>query len=534
MHTRWGTLARVTIADLVRARADDDGIALLFEEERWTWRDFVDAAGQRADWLLANRQAGPFHIGLLLENVPEYPLLLSAAALVGATVVGINPTRRGDELARDIRHCDVQLVITEPTLAPLLDGLDLGVGADRVFDIESSAYADVLTAYKGAPLPDIAVDDSDLFLLLFTSGVSGTPKACRCTQGRLSRIGAAIMQMFQLTPDDVCYAAMPMFHSNALMANWAGALSAGAATALRRKFSASGFLPDVRKYGVTYANYVGKPLSYVLATPERPDDADNTLTRVFGNEAAEADIDRFANRFGCIVVDSYGSTEGGASVARVSGMPRGALGRGAEGVTVLDPETGSECPPAKFDQSGRLVNADEAVGELVNRAGAKDFEGYYKHPEADAARVRDGVYWTGDLAYKDADGWLYFAGRSDDWLRVDGENFAAAPVERILFRFSPVVLCAVYAVPDEVAGDQVMAALKLKPGATFDPEEFAAFLAEQADLGTKWAPRYVRVVDDLPLTPTNKVLKRQLRNEALDVADPIWKRPDRELAYVAR
>jgi fatty-acyl-CoA synthase len=524
----------VTIADLVRARADDDGTALLFEDERWSWREFVEAAGARANWLLADRQPGPFHIGLLLENVPEYPFLLSAAALVGATVVGINPTRRGDELARDIRHCDVQLVITEPTLAPLLEGLDLGVSTDRVFEIESPAYADALTPYKGAPLPEIAVDDADLFLLLFTSGVSGTPKACRCTQGRLARIGSAITQMFQLTPDDVCYSAMPMFHSNALMANWAGALSAGAATALRRKFSASGFLPDLRKYGVTYANYVGKPLSYVLATPEQPDDADNTLTRVFGNEAAEADIERFANRFGCVVVDSYGSTEGGASVVRVSGMPKGALGRGAEGVTVLDPETGNESATAVFDETGRLLNADEAVGEIVNRVGAKDFEGYYKHPEADAARVRDGIYWTGDLGYKDADGWLYFAGRSDDWLRVDGENFAAAPVERILFRFPPVVLCAVYAVPDDVAGDQVMAALKLKPGAKFDPEDFATFLGQQADLGTKWAPRYVRVVEELPLTPTNKVLKRQLRNEALGTSDSIWERPGREIAYVAR
>src|SRR5436190_18095745 len=160
-----------TIADFVRARAADDGVALLFEDQQWSWLEFVAGAAQRAQWLLAERQPGPFHIGLLLENVPDYPLLLSAASLVGATVVGINPTRRGDELARDIRHCDVQLVITEPTLAPLLEGLDVGVGADRIFDIESPAYADVLMAYKGAPLPEVAVDDYDLFLLLFTSGV---------------------------------------------------------------------------------------------------------------------------------------------------------------------------------------------------------------------------------------------------------------------------------------------------------------------------------------------------------------------------
>jgi fatty-acyl-CoA synthase len=275
-----------TIADFVRARENDDGVAMVFEDERWTWVEYVAGAAQRAQWLLANRQPGPFHIGLLLENVPEYPLLLGAAALAGATVVGINPTRRGDELARDIRHCDVQLVITESALAPLLDGLDIGVAPDRVFDIDAPRYAEAIAPYADAPPPDVPVDESTLYLLLFTSGVSGTPKACRCTHGRLARIGGAVAQMFQLTADDVCYAAMPMFHSNALMANWAGALAAGATTALRRKFSASGFLPDVRRHGVTYANYVGKPLSYVLATPEQADDAANPLRRVFGNEAA--------------------------------------------------------------------------------------------------------------------------------------------------------------------------------------------------------------------------------------------------------
>jgi fatty-acyl-CoA synthase len=523
-----------TVADFVRARADDGGVALLFEDKQWTWREYVDGVAQRAQWLLAQRQPGPFHIGLLLENVPEYPLLLGAAAMVGATVVGINPTRRGEELARDIRHCDVQLIVTESVLAPLLDGLDTGVSGGLILDIDTPSYADAIAPHAGAALPDVAIDESTLYLLLFTSGVSGTPKACKCSQGRLARIGAAVAQMFQLTPNDVCYAAMPMFHSNALMANWGGALAAGATTALRRKFSASGFLPDLRRYGVTYANYVGKPLSYVLATPEQPDDADNPLTRIFGNEAAEADIERFANRFGCVVIDSYGSTEGGASITRVSGMPTGALGRGAEGVTVLDPETGAECPPAQFDDRGRLLNGDEAVGEIVNRVGAKDFEGYYNHPDADAARVRDGIYWTGDLGYRDADGWLYFAGRSDDWLRVDGENFAAAPVERIIARFPAVALCAVYAVPDPVAGDQVVTALQLRPGASFDADAFATFLGEQSDLGTKWAPRYVRIVDALPSTPTNKVLKRQLRNEGLDTDDPVWERPDRDLAYRSR
>jgi fatty-acyl-CoA synthase len=317
---------------------------------------------------------------------------------------------------------------------------------------------------------------------------------------------------------------MPLFHSNALMAGWGPALMAGATVALPSsgRFSASGFLPDVRACGVTYFNYVGKPLAYILATPEQPDDADNPLVRAFGNEGSADDVARFAERFGVVVTDSYGSTEGGATVARTPDTPPGALGRAPEGTVVLDPATGEECPPARFDDQGRLLNADDAIGELVSKAGGAGFEGYWRNDEAERARLREGWYWTGDLAYRDEAGFFYFAGRDHDWLRVDGENFASAPVERILQRHPDVVLAAVYAVPDPVVGDQVMAAVQLRPGVdALEPDALAAFLAAQGDLGTKWAPRFVRICPTLPMTMTNKVLKRALRAERWNCADTV-------------
>src|SRR5262249_25315949 len=153
---------------------------------------------------------------------------------------------------------------------------------------------------------------------------------------------------------------------------------------------------------------------------------------------------------------------------------------------------------------------DECIGELVNTSPGS-FEGYYKNDEAVRARTRDGWYWSGDLGYVDADGWLYFAGRDYDWLRVGGENFAGAHVERLIRRFPDVVLAVVFAVPAPDVGDDVMVALQLAPGVPFDPAAFDAFLARQPDLGTKWSPRYVRVSDALPVTATVKLVKRQLR-----------------------
>jgi len=516
-----------TIKALLQARSDDPRTALRFEEQTWSYAEYVEACAQRAAYLLESRREGPLHLGVLLDNVPEFAMWLGAGALAGAAVVGINPTRRGAELARDIAHTQCQLLVTDSSYRALLEDAELEIAADRFLDTDAVSYREALAAHRGAPLPAAEITDATLFLLIFTSGTSGAPKACLCSQGRLATIAPILAQMQGLTERDVCYLAMPMFHSNALMAGWAPALAAGATCVLRRRFSASGFLPDVRRYGVTYFNYVGKPLAYILATPERPDDHENTLSRAFGNEAADQDIERFQKRFGCQVTDAFGSTEGVINVTRTPDMPPGALGRATEGIRVLDPETGAECPPARFDADRRLLNPDEAIGELVNELGGASFEGYWKNPEASAAQLREGVYWSGDLAYRDEEGFFYFAGRNADWLRVDGENFSAAPVERILTRFSGVALAAVYPVPDVIVGDQVMAALQLLPGESFDAERFASFLEEQPDLGTKWAPRLVRISEALPVTPTNKILKRTLRSQGWECDDPVWWRPEK-------
>ncbi len=521
-----------TIAALLRARADDPATGLRFEDETWSYRDLVALGAQRAAFLLDRRPAGaPFHVGVLLDNVPEFWMLLGGAALSGATIVGVNPTRRGRELARDIGHTDCAFLVTETRHLPLLEGAD--VPPDRLLVIDDAAWKDALAPFAGAPLPDVEVGPSDPFMLIFTSGTTGAPKAVRMGHGRLTLYGTVLAGNAGLTADDVCYSVMPLFHSNAMVAGYAAPLFAGATTVLRRRFSASSFLPDVRRYGVTWFNYVGKPLTYILATPERPDDADNTLRIAFGNEAAPLDVERFARRFGCAVVDGYGSTEGGINMSRTPETPPGALGLPAPGLNavILDQETGAECPRAVFDEHGRLLNAEVAIGEIVNPDGAGGFEGYYNNPEANAQRMRDGKYWTGDLGYRDRAGFFYFAGRDSDWLRVDGENFAAAPVENVIARHPDVVLPAVYAVPSPDVGDDVMVALHVRDPSRFDAAAFVEWLAAQTDVSPKWLPKYVRIAGALPSTQTQKVLKRVLRRELWECDDEVWWRPGRDERY---
>ena len=327
-----------TITAAVLALADADGLGLVAGNVRLSHAEVVGRAAARAAWLRATRQDGPFHVAVMLENVPEFVFWLEAAALAGAVVVGANPTHRGDELVRDLAHTECQFLITDSTFLPLVEGARIGdtLGEvarhnERVLVLDTKDAEDALGPYVGADpaeVVDRSVTAETLGYLLFTSGTSGAPKACLCSQGRLARIGAIVAQMYALEPADVCYLSMPLFHSNALMAGWGPALIAGSAFALPAtgRFSASGFLPDVRAAGATYFNYVGKPLSYIVATPEQPDDADNPLVRAFGNEGTPEDVARFAERFAVTVTDAYGSTEGGATVQRTPDTPPGAWG----------------------------------------------------------------------------------------------------------------------------------------------------------------------------------------------------------------
>ena len=514
-------------AALLRRNATEHGDrpALRFGDRVWSHLELLVEA-ERFAALFRTRldPARPPHVGVLLDNTPDYVLALCGAGLSGAAVGGLNYTRRGAHLGQDIAHTDLQLVITEPRherqLHEAMNGMELSRGvlvSDRfVDDDDPPPEGETLGRALAEAEPSSAVWDEarenapasaevdDLWALLFTSGTSAAPKAVRCTQRRLLTTGNRMAMMLELSPDDVGYAAMPLFHTNSLMAGLAPALVAGASLSLARRFSASGFLPDVRRYGVTWFNYTGKLLTYLLATPPHDDDADTALRVAFGNEGSPRVVEEAASRFGVRIIDVFGSTEGAIAVWTEPGQATGVhrpVATGDHG----GPRRRRRGTAARFDDAGRLTNADVAVGEMVNTLGAGPFEGYYRNDEAMAQTTRNGWYWSGDLGYVDDDGWVYFAGRTSDWLRVDGENFTAAPIEAIIARHPDVLLVSVYGVPAPDSGDQVMAALVLREGLPFDGAAFASWLDEQPDLGSKWHPRYVRVCQSLPTTPTNKV-----------------------------
>ncbi|MGH3576797.1 MAG: fatty-acid--CoA ligase FadD1 [Mycobacterium sp.] len=518
-----------TLQQLLRTRIADSTPAVKYGDRVWSWREHLAHASAAAAALVGIAEPKrPLHVGALLGNTPEMLVAMAAAALGGYVLCGINDTRRGAALAKDILRADCQILLTDPAHRRLLDGLDLpGV---RVLDTSTGEWSRLLAA-AGPLTPHREVVPTDTFMMIFTSGTSGEPKAVQVTHLTVLFAGASLIERFEVDASGVCYLSMPLFHSNALLAGWSVAAGSGAAM-VPATFSASGLLPDLRRYGVTYMNYVGKPLAYVLATPEQPDDHDNPLRVAFGNEAGDRDIAEFSRRFDCMVWDGFGSTEGAIIITREDGCPPGSLGRGFPGVGIYNPDTLAECPAAIFDDDGALTNAEVAIGELVSASGAGLFAGYYNDQQATDARLRHGMFWSGDLAYRDADGWIYFAGRSGDWLRVDGENMTTAPIERILQRLPAVSQVAVYAVPDQHVGDQVMAALVLADNAVLNPEELAEFLADQHDLSPKAWPRYVWIIDSMPTTATNKILKRELSAQgSAPEGGLLWIRAARDKTY---
>ncbi|MCJ7437272.1 MAG: AMP-binding protein, partial [Acidimicrobiia bacterium] len=351
-------------AALLRRNAADpevrDRPAVKFGDRVWTHGGYVAECHRFANLFLERRatrgsgQERATHVGVLLDNTPDYLFVLGGAALAGAAVVGLNHTRRDAHLLRDLQHTDCDLVISEPRHLPLLEP----IASDLPEVLVSGRYPDPQdpSPALGSDLDDAlgAVGTADagiepgpdtLWGLIFTSGTSDAPKAVICSQRRFLVTGTRMGIIMDLASDDVGYVCMPLFHSSALMVGWAPSIVYGASVGLARRFSASRWIADVRHYGSTYFNYTGKPLAYILSTPEQPDDADNPLQVAFGNEGSPEVVDSFARRFGIDVIDAYGATEGGVAVNRDAEERAGALGQVGDNVQVVD-EAGKELPRA--------------------------------------------------------------------------------------------------------------------------------------------------------------------------------------------
>jgi acyl-CoA synthetase (AMP-forming)/AMP-acid ligase II len=563
----------------IEARANHPDVAgrvLLRQDDRtWTFRRYRDECVRLAHFL--RRRLGPIdderpgHVAMLLENHLELLALYGACGYAGTTLFGVNTGLRGETLTGVIDQSRARLLIVDQRLWPEVErvrGALRHVAPEQILvlrtrgdaydatDLETAVRDEVGPLERSLDAPAVDVNPMAPLMVIYTSGTTGLPKGINNNHFKLLAIGMAVSGNLGLGMDDTGYACMPLFHSNAIFLGFQPAFHVCGSLAMRERFSASSFVPDVLRHGVTYWNYVGEPVHYVLSAIEKEYGGDvdrihaevtnhpqNRLRYAAGNGASAPDIERFIDWLGLEdMFELYGSTEAAISTFRKKGDPRGSVGEITDpGVQILN-ERGEECPPADVGPDGRIANYAEAVGEICRVATDTGlFQGYFDNPDANASKYRDGVYHSGDLGHvleRDGTRYLFFDGRTDDWIRKDGENFSALQVARLLQEHPDVVLAAAYGVPCAVSDELVMAALKLRAGATFDPADFFEFCERQVSGGgmdRKWFPDFVRVVPEFEYTKTEKILVRSLKKVHFDRHrlrdEPIFWRRRGDTAY---
>ncbi|MCZ6783540.1 MAG: AMP-binding protein [Proteobacteria bacterium] len=552
-------VAPFTLGAQIEARAQHSDIAdriLLRQGSRsWSYRRYRDECVRTAHFLLRRLgplgEARPGHVAMILENHFELLSLYGACGYAGLTLFGVNTGLRGDTLAGLLNQSRARLLVVDERFLDRVREVqgslehispenilvvptagEVELGESQLFD--ECVTREVAKSGENLDPPDVEVTPETNLMVIYTSGTTGLPKGINNNHFKLLAIGMTVAGRLDLGPDDCGYACMPLYHSNALFLGFQPSFHVGGGLALRERFSASNFVPDVLRYGVTFWNYVGEPLHYILGAIERQYEGDeerivrevtqhpdNRFRYALGNGASQPDIDRLMRWLGLEdIFELYGSTEAAISTFRTKNDPRGSVGEITDSSVKILTESGQECPPAVLDPDGKITNYSEAVGEICRVAPDTSlFQGYFDDPGANDSKYREGVYHSGDLGHVlDVDGkrYLYFDGRTDDWIRKDGENFSAAQVARLLSEHPDVVLAAAYGAPCAVSDELVMAALKLRPSAEFDPNAYFDFCEKQVRDGgmdRKWFPDFIRVVDDFEYTQTQKVLVRHLKRD---------------------
>lgn len=553
--------AGFTLGEQIEARAQHPGtekkVLLMQGDRTWTYRQFRDEAVRMSHLLLRRLgtidESRPGHVAMVLENHFELLSLFGGCGYAGLTLFGVNTGLRGDVLAGVLNQSRARLLVVDERFWPEVERvcrelkhiaaeniLVLRTGAgefDAAADLRSCLEREVGAASDRLDAPAVDVASDRNLMVIYTSGTTGLPKGINNNHTKLCATGFGVSANIGLGQDDVGYACMPLFHSNAMFVGFMPAFWVGGGMALRERFSASQFVPDVLRHGVTFWNYVGEPVHYVLAAIEKEYGGDeariarevtqhprNKFRYAVGNGAAPPDIDRFMQWMGLEeMFELYGSTEAAISTFRRKGDPRGSVGEVLDpAVKILDMQ-GNECPPAQLGADGKLLNYEQCVGEITRVAGDTGlFQGYFDNPKANTEKFRDGVYHSGDLGHMlvvDGRRFLYFDGRTDDWIRKDGENFSASQVGRIISEHDDIALAVAYGVPCPVSDELVMAAIKLCPGATFDPKGFLEWCEAQvrgASMDRKWVPDFIRLVEDFEYTQTQKVLVRNYKKVHFD------------------
>ena len=499
---------------------------LYFKDQVLSYREMDENANRVANFL-RERGGGPgAGLAIIMKNSPRWLDVFFGLEKLGMYAVPVNIALRGDQLAHVLNNSQATYVVIDHDLLPIYEPVTGKLESEMKVIVntdgapDASTLPDGMESLEGAYGPDadasrppVRYDPEDLCALMYTSGTTGLPKGVVYRYKTSNVKPISIVGRLLTDSRDIAYTCYPLFHANALFLTVTPTLHCEGSMALGERFSASRFWDELRRYRATTFNGLGAVMPILMKQPEKPNDRDNQVRFILSAGCPTDMWVAFEERFGVNIYEGYGAVDGGGVLLVNFGTaPVGSMGKplGAK-VRVVDPG-GNDVPPG--------VN-----GELICYVGErKGSVEYYRNAEATNEKVRDGWLYTGDLVHTDEDGYIYFVGRNTESMRVKGENVSAYEVEQAVLKHPDVLECAVYAVPSELAEDEIMVTLVPKEGREIDPLALKEYLFDKL---AKFAiPRYYRVVEELPKTETHRVRKKEL--EKLGVTDDTYDAANKE------
>ena len=479
------------------AAAHGERPAIRLDEHTVTYDQFHRAASAIAGWLGDRRLAPGERVGLVLPNVPGFPLLFYGALLAGAVVVPMNPLLKQREIEYYLDDSGARFLFAFDAV------VDDAQAAAKAVGIEAVSVGPLGLDVAGAEATTAAPRaDDDTAVILYTSGTTGKPKGAELTHANL-RTNAAVTAttLLRLQPDDVVMGCLPLFHVFGLTCGLNASVLAGACLTLIPRFDGAKALEVIQRDRVTVFEGVPTMYSAMLNHPERQRfDVASLRTCVSGGAAMPVEVMRaFEDAFGCIVLEGYGLSET-SPVACFNHPDRerkpGSIGQPVAGVEmrVVD-DTGAD-----------VAHGD--VGEIVVR-GANVMKGYWRMEQATNETIPDGWLRTGDLAKQDADGYYFIVDRKKDLIIRGGYNVYPREIEEVLYEHPDVIEAAVIGIPHPELGEEVGAAITLAPSASATADTVREFVKQR--VAAYKYPRHVWVVSELPKGPTGKILRREVQ-----------------------
>nr|BAH56668.1 putative acyl-CoA synthetase [Rhodococcus sp. HI-31] len=477
------------------ARRHPDRPAIRLDDLVITYAELDDLTARAAGWLQARGIRPGDRVGIALPNIVPFPVFYYGVLRAGATVVPMNPLLKAREIEHALRDSGAALALVGTTIAAEAQAAAAATGTDIVV-IDDDTLAG---AAQWPRLPEVtARADDDTAVLLYTSGTTGAPKGAQLTHSNMYRNATTFVAMLDIRKEDVVLGCLPFFHafgqSNALNAS----LAAGACVSLVPRFEAVAVVRLIERHRVTV--FEGVPTMYVSLLHADLSEADTSSLRICISGGAALPIEvlnGFQGAFGAPILEGYGLSETSptATFNRIGKSKPGSIGLPIDGVELkLVARDGTETLPGE-------------VGEIVIR-GHNVMKGYWKRPDATAAAIVDGWFHTGDMATRDEDGFYFIVDRKKDIIIRGGYNVYPREIEEVLYEHPAVREVAVIGLPHPTYGEEVAAAITLRPGAEATPEELRQYVKSR--VAAYKYPRHVWLADKLPKGATGKILKREI------------------------